>query len=262
MKITQSRIGDVDSVAMKLLRFQRQGRYAGVSRQNGVPEIFIAASFEREASSDFTRSPAQGDPLDHVSTHVPKGLGPYIGETAWTRAALDAYRIDGLDKVGAANWTWALACYYAEGFNGWGYRDRHNMRSPYLWGATTLQQRGKYVSDGRFDASVMDQQIGVMPMMMRMAELSPALTMPGSWPFPEPFGLVDHVPAAPTTTPLAAFDVKAVQTALNAQGFGPLVVDGSFGRKTSAATRAFEASKGLVADGALDKQTVDALLAA
>jgi lysozyme family protein len=266
MKILPARRAQFLETATKLVRFsQVQGRYADASRSTGVPEAFMAASFEREASSDFTRSPAQGDPLDRVSTHVPAGLGPYLGVGAWTRAAIDAYRIDGLDKIGAHGWTWALAAYYAEAFNGFGYRDFHRMRSPYVWGGTNLQQRGKYEADGQFNTAIMDQQLGVVPMMMCIATLVPGLTLPGAWPFPDRSAIVDETPPVPAQTPLAAFgtdSIKAVQRALNANGFGGagLKIDGSFGKMTSRALRAYEASVGLVADGLLDEATFRRLL--
>lgn len=261
MKVLPARREQFAAAAGKLVRLSQAGRYVEASRATGVPEIFMAASFEREASSDFTKSPAQGDPLDRLSTHVPKGLGPYIGATGWTRAAMDAYKIDGLDKIGAANWTWPLAAYYAEAFNGFGYRDWHRMRSPYVWGGTNLQQRGKYEADGQFNASIMDEQLGVVPLMMAMASLSPGLTLPGAWPFPERDAVVEAPAAVPAQTPIANIDVRVVQRALNAKGFGPLLVDGSFGKNTSRALREFETSRGLEADGLLDQTSVDALLA-
>ena len=258
MKILPSRERDFDAAADKLVRLYMRSAYGDVPQTTGIPLPWIAASFDREASSDFSRSPAQGDPWDRVSVRVPKGRGPF---RSWSEAAKDAYHLNGLDRVGAANWTWALGYYYAELFNGFGYRDWHHMRSPYVIGGTNLQTRGKYTRDGRFDSSVMDQQLGVVPLMMRMVERCPALTFPGAWPFPEPLALVQSPPTVPAPTPLAAFDIKAIQRALNAKGFGPLAVDGSFGRKTSAALREFESDHGLDADGLLDRQTVDALLA-
>lgn len=256
MKILASRERDFDAVADKLVRNYMNGRYGDVAQTTGVPLPWIAASFEREASSDFSRSPAQGDRWNVVSIHVPRGRGPF---PSWAAAAKDAYHLDGLDQVGAAGWSWALGAYYAELFNGFGYRDYHRMRSPYVWGGTNLQTRGKYESDGSFNPSTLDQQLGVVPMMMRMVERCPALTLPGAWPFPDPLELVRAPTLVPAPTPIAGFDVKAVQRALKAKGFDPGLVDGSFGRKTSAALRAFEASRGLVADGLLDQKTVDAL---
>ncbi len=56
--------------------------------------------------------------------------------------------------------------------------------------------------------------------------------------------------------------VKTFQQQLNARGFGPLVVDGILGPKTSAAVRAFQQKAGLKVDGIIGPQTTAALMAA
>lgn len=258
MKIIPAREDAFEATAARLLRHYDAGDYGDVPKTTGIPVAFIAASFERESASDFERSPAQGDRWDRESVHVPKGRGPF---RSWAEAADDAYHLDGLDEVGEGNWTWALAAYYAELFNGFGYRDAHGMRSPYVWAGTNLQRRGKYVADGSFDRTKMDEQLGVVPMMMKLVDMRPSLALPDKWPFPEPLGPVTvTVAPSPAQSPLAVIDVRAIQRALNAQGFGPLVVDGSLGRRTSAALRAFEERHGMVADGLADQETVDALL--
>ena len=251
MKIV--RVNDIEAVCNRLIEFIDEGKYKTVSDKTGVPQIWMAASFEREASSDFSRSPAQGDRWDHVSRNVPRGRGPFLD---WDEAAEDAYHLNGLDQVGATNWSWSLACYYGELFNGFGYRDYHSMRSPYLWGGTNLQQPGKYVSDGKFDPSAVDSQLGIVPIMMRMAEIKLELRIGSEWPF---INAPVTPLAAPIKTPLANYDIHAVQQALLAHGFPPGPIDGSFGRKTSSALRDFEAANGLVADGLLDYETVVAL---
>lgn len=53
--------------------------------------------------------------------------------------------------------------------------------------------------------------------------------------------------------------MKTIQAALNARGFGPLVVDGINGPKTIAAVKAFQAKAGLVVDGIAGPKTVAAL---
>src|SRR5215469_3259184 len=140
MRITRQ--SEVDFVAKKLMKFVNDGRYKAVSDKLGIPQVFIATSFEREASSDFRLSPAQGDRWDRVSIHVPRHRGPFV---SWKAAALDAYRLDGLDKIGAENWTWERACYEGELFNGWGYR-MHGMPTPYLWSGSNNYAHGKYVA--------------------------------------------------------------------------------------------------------------------
>ena len=249
------RTDEVNETADRLLKNVDESRYEVAHSVTGVPIVFMAASFEREASSDFTKSPAQGDPFDAVSKNVPRGRGPF---RSWAEAAVDAYHLNGLDKVGTANWTWPLVCYYGELFNGFGPRDYHHIRTSYLWGGTNLQQPGKYVADGKFDAGCMDEQIGIVPMMMRMAQLRPNLALPGQWPFA--LGPASVPAIAPARTPMAAYDIFAIQRALKAKGFDPGDIDGSFGRSTSAALRAFEASMGYAADGLLDARTVGALV--
>lgn len=163
----------VDKVARRLVALYRAGRYGAVPAKTGIPIVWIAASFEREASSDFRCSPAQGDRWDRPSVHVPAHRG---GFPSWEASALDAYHLDGLDKIGEDHWSWALACYYGELFNGFGYRGK-GIPSPYLWGGTNIQRRGKYVRDGEYDSTVMDSQLGIIPIMKRMVEIEPSLAI-------------------------------------------------------------------------------------
>src|ERR1700692_1736635 len=127
-----TKVGEVDQTAKRLLSYYRANRYGSIPSQTGIPLTWIAASFEREAGSDFRCSPAQGDPWNRPSVNVPANRGPF---TSWGAAGLDAYHRDGLDKIGFQNWSWALCCYYGELFNGFGYRSK-GIPSPYLWGGT------------------------------------------------------------------------------------------------------------------------------
>ncbi len=255
MRITSPAL--IDSTAKRLLKNVAEGRYEGVSRATGVPQVWIATSFEREASSDFRRSPAQGDFWNKRSTHVPKNRGPF---TSWAAAAIDAYSLNGLDKIGAANWTWARGGFSAENFNGFGYRDFHHMRSSYVFGGTNLQQRGKYTADGKFDADHFDMQIGVLPVMVRMAMLEPSLTLAGPWPFTDMSSpSIVPISAPEHTGMLDAFDI---QRALNTLGYGPIRVDGNYGRITQGAVLAFQRAAGIEADGIAGPKTQTALTAA
>src|SRR5688572_12086151 len=64
-----------------------KARYQAVAAKAGVPWFVIAVIHQRESSQNFARSLAQGDPWDRVSTHVPKGRGPF---NSWEEAAIDA----------------------------------------------------------------------------------------------------------------------------------------------------------------------------
>lgn len=244
---------EIDSVARRLLRHLDHGDYADVPQVTGIPATWMATSFEREASSNFARSPAQGDPWNRKSTHVPRGRGPFKD---WRESALDAYHIDGTDQIGAASWTWARACFEGELFNGFGYRDYHREHTPYLWGGTNNQQPGKYESDGVWVATK-DDQLGMVPVMWRMVQLRPALALPGvapQWaPAPGPL---------PTPTPSTLTDAGWVQRALNKVGDYGLEVDGSYGRQTKIAVRDFQSKHDLDVDGFAGPKTITALEAA
>jgi lysozyme family protein len=240
----------VDHIAVKLLSLKT--RWEPISAINGVPIVFMATSFEREAASDFSKNPAQGWSWRTRSSIVPHN-GPF---PSWKAAALEAYHLNGLDKVGRDNWTWELFCFYGELFNGTGYRDYHAMHTPYLWAMTNIQTRGKYVEDGKFDPNHFDEQIGIVAVARRMIEIDPTVALPAvAIPAPVHSGIAD-----PSTTDGA--DTKWVQDALNKLGWQPeLVEDGSYGDKTKKAVEHFQRSFGLKVDFA-GPETVNALRAA
>ena len=246
MKVTRE--AEVEAIAGKLLGFAREGLYTQVSLDTGVPIVWMATSFEREASSNFNDSPAQGDPWHEISVHVPKGRGPF---TSWAAAAKDAYHLDGLDQVGAGNWTAARACYEGELFNGFGYR-AHGVHSPYLWSGTSNYVKGKFVADGVWDANHVDTQLGIVPVMLRMISLMPTLdfAMPPP-PLPAPDGLGTH----------EGRDTAWVQRALNILNVEgtPLIEDNNYGRHTRRAVAAYQGAHGLTADGLAGPLTITQL---
>ncbi len=243
----------VDKVAVRLI--QNKPRYQAVTDADGVPVIYIGPSFEREGSSNFRLNPAQGWSLTSISRIIPHN-GPFPD---WKSAAIAAYRLNGLDKVGAGNWTWELICFYGEMFNGFGYRDWHRMHSPYLWGGTNIQTKGKYTSDDKFDPNEMDPQLGIVPLARRMVEIDPSLALPA----------VPYVPAPPVASGLAVapdhadVDAKWIQEALNKLGhYPPLKANGNYDLPTKLAVEQFQRSYGLRVDGMAGAETIPAMKAA
>lgn len=247
MQIT--RVAAVHAAAVKLIAFIDAGRYEAGCEATGVPQIVAAASFEREASSNFNLNPAQGAPLHERSRIIPHN-GPFRD---WTTAQIAAYRIDGLDKVGAANWSWAVACYEEESFNGWGYR-AYGVHSPYLFAGTNLYTKGKFVADGKFEW-IEDTQLGVIPMMVAIVQLRPDLDLP--IPFPQaPDTTTPAEPLPPQPAPEGLHAAAALQRALNALGADPpLVVDNNYGRLTRRAVMAFQKAAGIAVDGLAGPRT-------
>ena len=233
----------VTATAKKLIGFIDLGRYKAGCDATGVPQIVAAASFEREAASNFRLSPAQGDPWDRVSVHVPRGEGPFQN---WSGAQIRAYRIDHLDAVGAPNWSWERSCYEEELFNGFGPRN-HCKHTGYLWAGTNIYAGGKYPADGVWDPNAEDEQLGVIPMMYRIMQLRPDLALPSAFP-----AAVASIapPAPPAPPPIGLHNAGALQAAFNALGANPqLTVDHSYGRETRRAVEAFQQAVGLIIDG-------------
>jgi lysozyme family protein len=258
MVITKS--DAVNVTVTRLLRHYRNGDYGIVSQDTGIPLIFIAPSFEREASSNFALSPAQGDRWDRPSVHVPAHRGPFRN---WTDAAKDAYHLNGLDAVGKDNWTWPLLCYDGELFNGFGPRD-HHKHTGYLWGGTNIYDGGKYIADHVWDPNYRDTQLGVIPMAKRLVDMEPELALPGNpWPFPDRH---DSPPplAVPIPSPFGLHNALGLQQALNKLGqVPPIAEDGHFGKETNVAVRMFQSKHGLSVDGVAGTQTwatIDGLL--
>jgi lysozyme family protein len=256
MQITRQ--SEVDSVAHRLLQFK--SRYAIVYSTTGVPIVVLAALNERESGSRFNTYLGNGDSILHPTAHVPKGRGPF---QTWEAGAKDALHLDGLDQIRnvPGGWVWARACYETNLFNGFG---KLGTRTSYLWAGTNIYERGKYTSDHHFDPDVVDKQLGVIPIMVRMIELDPSLSLIDPLPAVHP-DLDQALPPAPPI-PLghggedSAHDTKWIQASLNElDPKNHFTVDGIWGRQTRRAVIAFQQSYALEPDGIVGPKTIAAI---
>lgn len=145
-----------------------KGIYQEIEISTGVRWYHVAVMHERESSGDFKTYLGNGQPLARRTTIEPKGRGPFTGPKAFLNGAIDALKIDGLDKV--KDWRLEKILYYCELFNGGGY-SRRGLPSPYIWGGTNIQKRGKFVADHDFDAKVMDTQAGCAPLLWALQQI-------------------------------------------------------------------------------------------
>ena len=164
---------EFDKVAERLV--QAKARYQAVEVKTGVPWFIIAVIHQRESSQNFLRSLAQGDPWDRVSTHVPKGRGPF---KSWEEAAIDALVDCAPYAARNKDWSAAGALTLLEAYNGLGYF-RKGIPSPYIWSGTNQYRAGKYVADGVFDPSVVDKQLGCAGLIIAMKTLDPSIKFGG-----------------------------------------------------------------------------------
>ena len=148
-------------------------RYKAVEAKTGVPWFVIAAIHMRESSQSWLGSLAQGDPWNRVSTHVPRGRGPF---NSWEEAAIDA--LTKCHPYAARNKDWSVGGTLAllEGYNGLGYASR-GRPSPYIWAGTNQYTAGKYVADGVYDPNHVDKQPGCAGMILAMMALDKSIKM-------------------------------------------------------------------------------------
>jgi lysozyme family protein len=223
-------------------------RYLTVSQKTGIPWPFIAVTHQRESSQDWSRSLAQGDRWDRVSTHVPAGRGPF---NSWEEAAYDA--LVNCAPHAARNKDWSIGGLLTllERYNGIGYVNR-GLPSPYLWSGTDQYNKGKYVADGVFDPDAVDKQLGCAGLIMAMMSLDTSIKFDG--------GAITQTTTLPPSPAIIEKDGAWLQTSLNKLGANPAIeVDGIVGAATRNAVRAFQLSQGLVADGLVGPATFAAL---
>lgn len=260
MQVAPERVQEVDLVARALLRPAWLDRYREVDRQTKVPACFIAGLDERESGADPSRSLGQGDYWNRVSTHVPKGHGPWA---SWIAAAIYYVNLDKLNAT-SAPWSWAYACWKGEAWNGFGARGR-GINTGYLWAGTNHYTRGKYIADGVWSSSAVDRQLGIIPIMRRMVEMNSSLRFTDIEPvqtMPTPAPAVLKPPVGVGGGPS---DTEWIQRSINhlrLVGIDELVCDGNYGRRTREAVRTFQKNAGIEADGLCGPKTYAALLTA
>lgn len=151
------------SIVKKILA--NKARYQAVAAKTGVPWFVVAVIHVREADMNFNTQLAQGDPLGRVSTHVPRGQGPYLGKDAWERAAVRALLDTGGHTWG--DWSPGGMCTFLEKYNGLGY-SHMGRPSPYVWAGTNQYTSGKYVSDGKYSTEAVDTQPGCASLIKQL----------------------------------------------------------------------------------------------
>jgi lysozyme family protein len=144
--------------------------YIGALARLEMPDSLwpvVACIHLREADLDWNTQLAQGDPLNRVSVHVPRGQGPYTGPDAWSRAAAQALSDEGIQSWG--DWTPGGYTTFWERYNGLGYANM-GRPSPYVWAGTNQYISGKYVADGEYSSSAIDMQPGCVEVLLWLAE--------------------------------------------------------------------------------------------
>jgi lysozyme family protein len=185
-------------------------RYKDVERLTGVPWFVVGALHMRESGGSFTTWLHNGDPMRRDghpvrTVHVPADRPPDPAVN-WEQGARDALvTCEHLDEI--RQWSPERVAYAAELYNGFGYRNpRRNIPSPYLWGGTSVQKRGKFTADDDYDPNEMDPQLGVMAVLKTLMQIDPEARFadaPEAAPDPAPPASRPIAPAEPRLSPKA-----------------------------------------------------------
>lgn len=174
MKIKARRIGEFSEVADFAL--EHKGIYQEIEQATGVPWYMIAVIHRREKPS-FRAYLGNGQSLLQRTTIKPKRRGPFkTSRVSWHKAffngAVDALRIERYTSI--QDWRLEKMLYYLEKYNGIGYF-WHGIPSPYIWGGTNIQVRGKYIRDRVFSRRHWDAQPGCAPMLYMIGKKDPSI---------------------------------------------------------------------------------------
>lgn len=143
-------------------------RYQTIEKATNVPWYFIGLIHYRESACNFNTHLHNGDPLTKRTRQVPRGY-PKTGTPPFTfeESAIDALKHQGL--TGNTDWSPERMAYLLEAYNGWGYRTlRKPINSPYLWSGTNHYTKGKYIRDGKYSSTAVDQQLGLMSILVAL----------------------------------------------------------------------------------------------
>jgi lysozyme family protein len=251
-QVRPERVQQVDGLVTRLLA--SRARYRSVGSSVSIPWYFVGLVHCLECGFSFERHLHNGDPLTARTRQVPAGR-PKTGSPpfTWEESAVDALADRRDDSV---PWTIARILYRLEAYNGLGYRRYHpTVKSPYLWSFSNHYTRGKYVGDGRFDATAASKQCGAGVLLRRLyerGELDDAAAPAGAavHPTAAPSGVIT-TPAASVPpprddrAPVIAFrqggpptaEARELQRFLNRIRGIAVVVDGIPGENTSEAFR-------------------------
>jgi lysozyme family protein len=159
--ILPNRQAEVDAVARKLCAPDAKLRYQAISQAVwGKPDLWfgVAVIHEREADGPphWDKQLGQGDPLNQISRHRPKGRGPFLshpgdapGNDAFHRGAVDA--LENCPPF-AGRWTdWTIGGVLTLWllYNGTGYEDYHHEASPWPLGGSMISMSSYFAGPSR-----------------------------------------------------------------------------------------------------------------
>lgn len=194
MRMNADRLPIFAATAKRLCDPAAKERYQAISAATAhpvlgisivVPWFVIGVIHEREAGGPphWDKQLGQGDPLNAVSRHDPKGRGPFLnhpndppGQDAFYRGALDALSNCAPYAAKWQDWSIGGALTALEEYNGLGYAAM-GVPSAYVWSGTNQYVSGKYIADHVYRANVKDVQLGCAGILSQMMVVDPSIAL-------------------------------------------------------------------------------------
>ena len=165
-EVKSYKVNQVDRIVDRIITNKK--RYVFVDNKTDVPWYIIAVLHNMESGGSFKHHLYEGSPLTGRTRWVPKGR-PTWGKPPykWEDSAKDALVYDNMGNV---RWAYLFDTIWAiQRYNGTGYWKYHRSTpSPYLYAATTIERRGKYIADGKWSSTAISKQIGAAAIIKRM----------------------------------------------------------------------------------------------
>ena len=165
-EVKSYKVNQVDRIVDRIITNKK--RYVFVDNKTDVPWYIIAVLHNMESGGSFKHHLHEGSPLTGRTRWVPKGR-PTWGKPPykWEDSAKDALAYDNMGNV---RWAYLFDTIWAiQRYNGTGYWKYHRSTpSPYLYAATTIERRGKYIADGKWSSTAISKQIGAAAIIKRM----------------------------------------------------------------------------------------------
>lgn len=160
MAIKPERMAEFNNIAS--FAISHKVTYLQIEQATGLPWTMVAVIHRRESDANFNTYLGNGQSLARRTTEVPAGRGPF---RSFLEGAVDAVKVEGWGSI--KDWRLEKMLYYTMLFNGTGY----GANSPYVWGGTNIQKRGKYIRDHVYNPLAWDPQPGTAPIFWMLAKL-------------------------------------------------------------------------------------------
>ncbi len=136
---------------------KNSSRYETIETATGIPAELVAAIHWREGSGDFNRCLQDGT---KVGSPIQSPVDNGKVFNSFEESAISVFSDPYFSSSSIIEGDYDTYLNFAEKYNGFGYKN-NGLVSPYVYAGTDQYTSGKFVADGSYDPTCVDQQPGV-----------------------------------------------------------------------------------------------------